>query len=296
MSAHWRGFAFGVLAAILWSLIFIFARRAHLEGLAPQDVVLLRFGIAGVILIPIVLRSSVRSLAGVGWGKGAVLALGAGPVFTYLAAAGVQFAPMSHGAVLQPSTAFLASAIVAILMLGERLTRLRVIGSSLVFLGLICVSGAGVFLGEPGAWRGDLMFVSAGLLWALYTIMLRVWGFDGLTSAAAINVIGLLVTVPLFVLWDSFDRLLALPLSELLLQAIVHGVLVAVVALIAFGQAVRALGVTRSALFPAMVPAFSLILGIPILGEIPTAFETFGAVLATLGLVIALRGQNAQQA
>jgi drug/metabolite transporter (DMT)-like permease len=41
-------------------------------------------------------------------------------------------------------------------------------------------------------------------------------------------------------------------------------------------------------LFPAVVPAVSIVIGIPILGEIPSAEQIVGVVLVTAGLLSAV--------
>ena len=44
----------------------------------------------------------------------------------------------------------------------------------------------------------------------------------------------------------------------------------------------------RAVLFPAMVPAVSILMGIPIVGEIPDATQITGLLLVTVGLAGAL--------
>ena len=45
------------------------------------------------------------------------------------------------------------------------------------------------------------------------------------------------------------------------------------------------LGVSRAVLFPAIVPALSVLVGIPIVREIPGALQIAGLCLVTLGLL-----------
>lgn len=45
------------------------------------------------------------------------------------------------------------------------------------------------------------------------------------------------------------------------------------------------LGVSRAVLFPAIVPALSVLVGIPIVGEIPSPLQVGGLALVTLGLL-----------
>jgi drug/metabolite transporter (DMT)-like permease len=43
--------------------------------------------------------------------------------------------------------------------------------------------------------------------------------------------------------------------------------------------------VSRAVLFPALVPALSVLIGIPVVGEIPSVLQIAGLVLVTLGLL-----------
>jgi drug/metabolite transporter (DMT)-like permease len=65
-------------------------------------------------------------------------------------------------------------------------------------------------------------------------------------------------------------------------------VLAGALAVIAYGKAVASLGAGRAAIFPALVPAFSLIIGVPVTGEVPTAPQLVGITIVSIGLVLAL--------
>ena len=58
--------------------------------------------------------------------------------------------------------------------------------------------------------------------------------------------------------------------------------------MIAYSQAIRVLGVSRAVLFPAMVPAVSILIGIPIVGEVPNTTQIAGLLLVTIGLMAAI--------
>ena len=123
------------------------------------------------------------------------------------------------------------------------------------------------------------------MLWGAFTLLLRRWRVDPLVATGAVVVLSALVVVPGFVAFDTFGRLLALSPGMLLAQAFVQGVLSGVVALIAYGIAVRNLGAAASAVFPAMVPVAATLIGVPITGEAPAPVQAVGLVLATAGLV-----------
>jgi drug/metabolite transporter (DMT)-like permease len=58
--------------------------------------------------------------------------------------------------------------------------------------------------------------------------------------------------------------------------------------MIAYTRAVILLGVSRAVLFPAIVPAVSVLIGIPIVGEIPGALQIAGLALVTAGLLVTI--------
>lgn len=78
-------------------------------------------------------------------------------------------------------------------------------------------------------------------------------------------------------------------LTQLLARPEIKGVarlLSGVVAVIAFANANRLRGRGRAAIFPALVPAVPIALGVPIAGELPTWFQLVGLVCVSLGLLV----------
>ena len=119
------GGSLGLSAVIMWGAYLAFARAGTKAGLQPQDFIFLRFGVAGVVMLPWLVGNGVGGLARVGWGRGMVLALFAGPAFVGFGTAGYVFAPLAHGAVLLPTSVTLGVMGAAFLVFGERPTRWR---------------------------------------------------------------------------------------------------------------------------------------------------------------------------
>ena len=288
-SAARRGILLGLGAALIWGAYVAFARAGVADGLWPEDFVLLRFGIAGLIMLPYMLRKGIGTLAGVGWGRGFVLMLCAGPLFMLLVPAGFIYAPLPHGAVIPPASTVLCSLMLAALVLGDHPSRRRTAGVVLILAGLVCIAGSGFLAGAGArAWIGDLMFFGAGLLWAIFTVLQQRWRVAPMQAVAALSVFSMLVVVPPYLLWSGFDRLLALPLPLLATQVVIQGVLAGAVAVLAYSSAVMILGASRAAAFPALVPGTATLIGIPLTGEWPSALQWIGIAVVTLGLLTAL--------
>lgn len=109
MTSDLKGILLGFAAVVMWAANLAFARAGSNAGLLPQDFLVLRYGIAGLVMLPRLLLAGVRDLGGVVWRRGIVLDLYAGPAFVLLGTGGFQFAPLSHAAVIQPSTATLVT-------------------------------------------------------------------------------------------------------------------------------------------------------------------------------------------
>jgi drug/metabolite transporter (DMT)-like permease len=288
LSAQSKGLGFGLAAVAMWAAYLAFARAGVNAGLTPVDFVFLRFVTAGAIMLPWLIRKGIGNLGGVGWRRGAALALFAGPLFIALGVGGYTFAPLAHGAVVQPSALTLGAMAASWLIFGERPPRERAFGVAIILAGLVLIAIGKGGSELPGAWRGDLLFVAAGLFWVGFTILLRHWKIGGIPATAAVAVISAIIVLPAFVATQSFGRLAVLPLGMLFTQIIVQGLFSGVLAVIAYGKSVEHLGASKAALFPALVPAAALIVGVPITGEMPAAVEWLGALMATMGLAVAM--------
>jgi drug/metabolite transporter (DMT)-like permease len=282
------GIAAGLFAALVWSTFMLFAEAGTSAGLLPQDFILLRFGTGALIMLPWLLRHAPLGLAGIGWRRAGLLTLFAGPMFILLGTGSYAYAPLAHGAVIQPSIIALASMLAAAIMLKERITGARLGGIALILAGLVLIAGHAGAMGGGMVWIGDLMLIAAGLSWTGFTVLITRWELDPQAVTAAVCALSALVVVPAMLVAGDLYRLVALAPGMLAAQVIVQGAAAGVAAVIAFGIAVRRLGAARAGLFPAIVPALTLLLGSLWSGTLPQVFEIAGATLASIGLLVAL--------
>ena len=101
-----KGIAVGLIAASIGALYTVFARWGISRGLSSPDLTVLRFGVAGLLTLPILtlamLRDSKQFTAR--WRVWLLIAFLAGTPFGLLMFGALQFAPASHAAVF-PFTA-----------------------------------------------------------------------------------------------------------------------------------------------------------------------------------------------
>lgn len=282
------GLGFGLAAALMWAAYLAYARLGVKTGLGPADFIFLRYATAGAIMLPFLLKAGLRDLGGVGWTRGALLALVAGPLFIAAGVGGYVFAPLSHGVVIQPGAITILSLPLAWWALATRPTRPQIAAVVIVAIGLAVIAVSSASGGDAGAWRGDLLFVAAGGLWAIFTVLLRRWSVSALQATAAVAVLSAAVAVPVYLATGGLERLATVPPATLATQVVVQGVFSGVLAVLAYGRAVTLLGPTRAALFTALVPGLALIVGVPVTGEIPTVLQFAGALIVMLGLLAGL--------
>lgn len=283
-----KGIVLGFVAAAIWGSYLALSRAGVSAGLTASDIAAVRYGVAGLIMLPLLARDGLVGMAGMGFWKAAVLAALVGPLFVIVGVSGYKFAPLAHGAVIQPAALTLGSIALAVLVLGDRPTLSRMIGVGIIVVGLAVIAGPGLFAAGAMTPLGDLMFATAGSMWAVFTVLSRLWGIAPVAGTAVVSVLSAVVYVPLYLLLVGGSRLLAAEFSMIVAQIVVQGVLSGVLAVIAFSRAVELLGAGRAAVFPALVPAVAILIGIPITGELPSALQLAGLFLVSVGLLVAI--------
>lgn len=104
------------------------------------------------------------------------------------------------------------------------------------------------------------------------------------------SVVSAAIVVPYYLAFVRPDRLTAIPMVSIATQVLVQGLVAGIIATACFSYSVRQLGVGRAAMFPAMVPTATVLIGIPLANEWPTIIPVCGLVMASLGLALALLG------
>ena len=283
------GLACGVTMAFGAALSFAVARAGVLHGMVSEDMVLIRFIVAGLTFLPFLMRWGLPNLAGIGWRRGSILLLTGGPVFALLQLGGYTYAPLAHGAVIAPASVTLLSTIIAIVWLRERLTGMHMLGAALAIAGILLLGWEGLtHQGGSQAWIGDLMFFGSAVPWAIFSVLLRYWRLDAVRAIAVVSVLSLAAMMPGYVAFHDVAHLFTLPVAVVLPQFVAQGVLQGVIGITAYSHAIRVLGVSKAVLFPVAVPAISVLIGIPIAGELPTAIQIGGLCAVTIGLIAAV--------
>jgi drug/metabolite transporter (DMT)-like permease len=284
------GVAVGLAAASIGALYTVYARWGIASGLHASDLTAMRFGVAGVLMLPLLLLTvhRRRHLLTDRWRLWLAVAALAGTPFGLLMFGALRFAPASHAAVFPFAAMSVAGLLLSAWVLGDRFTLRKGTGIAVVLGGLVVLSGVDASSFSGQALLGDTMFIAAGTLWAGFGILLRRNRLDPLLATAVISVSALLTYVPAYIVLEGFGRWASASASVLWTELLVQGVIAGTGTLFTYATMVRLLGPARAAVFPALAPGLAALMAWPVLGHVPTPAETTGLFIVMAGLVLAV--------
>lgn len=283
------GFFYGLAVALIWGAQPVVAMFGYRASLTALDLTLLRFAASGLIMLPFFIKRGAWNACGIGWRRAIVLILLAGPLYNLVLIGGLHWAPASHSSLIYPAFTPVFTALLAKLMLDRR-ERIPIAGLGLLVLGVLAIKAGSVLqapaAGHEHAWRGDLLFMSAALMWSFYTVLMRRWNTDPLAVVGVVQVGGLLY-VPVYFLFKGC-ALFELDPGALAIQTLYMGVLVSVISVLFFNLAVQKIG-AKASMFTAMMPIVGVSLAVLVLDEVPTPSLIAGTILIVGGLFLSMR-------
>jgi drug/metabolite transporter (DMT)-like permease len=214
------------------------------------------------------------------------LTLLGGPPLALFSYAGFLFVPLAHGGVIQPSCAALGGLVLASLVLKEKLAIQRAVGGTIIVVGLVVIGAEALATIGTHGLIGDLSFVTAGLMFAVFGTLLRLWRIAP-TRAVVVTSIVSLLQLPWLVF--GFERMVGLGLIENLIQVAMQGIFAGAGATYLFTRSVVLLGAGRAAVFPSLVPGFTLLIGFLVLGEVPSLAQLAGLVIVLIGFRLVVK-------
>ena len=280
----------GVLAALatvtIWAAFLIGTRFAVSGNLTVDEVLILRLVPAFLIMLPLMFKLGVfikgQSIFGL-----LMIALGATAVFPYLISTGVYYAPASDAGALAPGMLPFWTALFAFLIIGEKPSKIRLLGLLIILLGAFLVGSYSV-LSPSGqdTWKGHFLFLAGSGMWSVYSVYFRKSGIDPLTGLVFGLFWGTAVVVPLLVLFGdvSFEKASTFDIFSMIF---LQGLLIAIFAMLLYNFAIRQLGPAQTAAFGALTPILALIGGFVFLGETITLFKSVGIFIVAVGVVFA---------
>lgn len=218
-----------------------------------------------------------------------------GLLYALVAYSGFTFAPAAHASVLMPGSLPLWTTLLALLLLGERVTPARALGLVLIVAGDLLVGGASLLRAFDGGsvWKGDLMFMGAAMCWSMYSVLARRHRLDAVRATIAVTAFAFLSFMPVYTVLllthGVSGHVLTAPLLEVLFQTVYQGVGSVVISGIGFTRMIQYFGPVRSTMITAVVPGLSALGAVLLLGEPLYWNLAAGLALVTLGILFGVR-------
>jgi drug/metabolite transporter (DMT)-like permease len=276
-----------LLVALVWAGSFIFIKFG-LEELDPFNLAFWRFFIAAPLLFAIVAgkyRKRLFSFRPHEWF-----------LLVFLGLTGVSLLYVIQFAALELTTAINASilinssvlfiAILSFSILGERMSKKRIAGIVMAFIGiLVVISNGKLKFFNSSTFIGDVLMVFDGLVWAGYTIagkkILESHQPDLVTAWAF--VFGTLTMIPFLVVRRFYIPAMTLTWISLLYLAI----LCSIFAYLVWYWALEKEDASRVAVYIYLIPLFTAVMAYFVLNEPIGMLKIIGGFLTIVGIYLA---------
>jgi len=280
------------LTTLLWSSNFIIGRALR-DDVTPSTINFLRWAIALLVLVPVTLRDLRTHRATLVRHWKLIVLLGATGIAAFQSLAYLALTKTTAlNTVLLLSLAPLLIVALSWFTLGERVTRIQALGlvASLGGAAVLILHGDLSTLANLHFNAGDLWMLLAGVIWAIYSVLLRRRPAEvpplalHTTSVAA----GTLCMLPLFA-WQAghgsglpgtLAAWIGIGFVAIFSSALAHGLWV---------RGVAKIGPNRAGVFIHLLPVFGGVLAIIFLGEEFAPYHALGAALVLCGVVLTSR-------
>lgn len=285
------GSILAITATIIWSGNFIVARAVS-DEIPPVSLAFYRWLTAGIILFPFAIngfRNEMATIKKSFWYLFWTALSGITLFNTFLYVAG-HYTEAVNLALIGTTSSPVIALILAAIFLRERITTLRIIGM------LICISGILYLLSRGSMERliafrfttGDWWILAAAFCFAVYNTLVKKKpkALTPVTFLFTTFVFGTLLLLPLYFIELSYSK--SVNWNWNLLGIIIYlGLGTSVISFLCWNAAIQRLGSSRTALFGNLIPIFSTLEAVWLLGEKITPVHFVSGTLIISGLVLA---------
>ena len=294
-----KGWLSAVITVLIWTFFIIIARASAAHTLLPLDIGFLRIVGASCALLPLgVWLQRHRPHSGSLWGLSPlplrvtlVAGLFGSTLYAMLAYSGFFFAPAAHASVLMPGSLPLWTSLLAWWLIKDQISTTRLIGLAFILGGDLLVGGASLWHAFDGGdvWKGDVLFISASMCWAVYSVLVRHHGLNAIEATIGITAFSAVFFLPSYALaviagWIPSHLNIA-SWQEIVFQAIYQGIGSVAISGITFNVMIRCYGPVRSTMMTALVPGLSALGAVALLDEPMSWNLAAGLVCVTLGIL-----------
>jgi len=286
-----------VLTSILWSGAFI-TGKFSVQEFPPFALTFFRFLFALPFIFTILFLKEPKNLLPHGKQWPALLCLGFIGTFCYHA---LFFSSLSHTTAINSSLIGainpMVTALLAATFFGERLTPRSIFGIFLSFSGvfLFITNGDLKLISQFQLNHGDFLMMIAVFCFAVYSLLsrryMKKYQLTPFMVTAYTFLICVVISIP-FVMWENPATYLPTTTTRGWLSILYMSVFASVLGYLFQAIAIQRIGAPRAAVFINLVPIFTIIQSVTILGESITLTKLLCATIVISGVFLATRQES----
>jgi drug/metabolite transporter (DMT)-like permease len=282
-------YLFLILAVLFWSGNFIVGRGIH-NDIPPITLAFWRWAVALLIILPFSMGHILhqKDIIRRNWKILTVLAILSVTNFSMFIYMALKSSTVTNTVLIN---SMIPIFIVMVSWMGfkERITLRQSIGIALSLAGLMFIIANGNLstLTSVRFSTGDLWTISAGISWALYSVLLRNYPMElnSRSFLATLIIIGTLFISP-FYIWEMSTGK-TMNFTRASMGSIVYVALFAsILAYIFWNKAIQIIGANKTGIFIHLMPVFSIILAIIFLDEKLRGYHIKGTILIFSGILL----------
>ena len=195
-----------------------------------------------------------------------ILALFGGVAYCLSAYSAFIYAPAAHAAIFLNGCIPLCTAVAAFLIYKQPFDRhiwasLSIMMLALALMGYLLSQQSGNPFGI-----GDGLFFLAAVWWGIFTVLLRQSTLTAWQAMCSVAIWSAIIYLPIYLLFLP-KQLGDAQIEHLVIQTLFHGVLVVIVATLAYVEAIKRLGALKKGSLVTLAPFVAAILAVPLLNE-----------------------------
>ncbi|AKX93988.1 hypothetical protein MTHERMOG20_04270 [Moorella thermoacetica] len=277
-----------LLTVTIWASTFINIKIVLLQ-VPPNTLAFLRFLVASIVLGLHLIWRRQPFVKRQDWPLAGLTGLTGITLYNFLQNQGLKYAGATDAAILA-AMAPVFIALLAWLLLRERISRRQVAGIIMAFSGSVLVATNGSPEGlvlNPARLYGDLLVLLTGLSWAVYSISLKrlLNRYTPVTVLTCSTIAGTIFLFPLALLespinWAAVD-------ISCWLNVLYLGLLASALAYLIWNTVLTRVPAVTAGVYLYLLPVITAIIAALFLREIPGTFTITGGIIVLLGTYLA---------
>ena len=274
-----------LLCVVIWGTTFVSTKVLIQHGISPEEIIVMRYGIAYLCLLPF----SRRWYAGSIKNELTMLALGllGGTLYFMTENYAVKYTLTTNVSLITCTTPLITALLMAAFYRSERITRTMLLGSILACVGVCFVVFNGHFMLRLNP-LGDVLALCSALSWSLYSLLFMKVGrrFSTQFLTRKLFFYGIITTLPISLMHGGFTvyTVYALMQPPVVFNILFLGLVASLGCFYLWGVSVKPIGTIAANNLIYFSPVFTLITAAIVLGEPVSGFSLLGLILTIGGV------------